>query len=59
MSIRRFYVGSHAAFEAMISAVSVHKLRPVIDTMYPLDEAREAYRHLDSGAVVGKLVIGG
>ena len=59
VSIRRFYVGSHAAFEAMISAVSVHKLRPVIDTTYPLDEAREAYRHLESGAVVGKLVIGG
>ena len=30
---------------------------PVVDKVFPWDEAREAYRYLDSGAHFGKVVI--
>jgi NADPH:quinone reductase-like Zn-dependent oxidoreductase len=59
VTVRRFYVGSRAALEAMIGAIGVHRLRPVISATFPLGDAREAYRHLASGLPVGKIVIGG
>jgi len=33
------------------------KLRPVIDSVYPLSEARQAFARLESGRVTGKVVI--
>lgn len=33
-------------------------LRPVINTVYPLDEVAQAYRSLEAGGVRGKHVIG-
>jgi NADPH:quinone reductase-like Zn-dependent oxidoreductase len=33
-----------------------HKIKPVIDAVYPFHEAREAFTHLDQGAF-GKVVI--
>ena len=43
-------------FEDMNRAIGLHKLRPVIDRVFPFDE-REALRHLESGAHFGKIVI--
>jgi NADPH:quinone reductase-like Zn-dependent oxidoreductase len=51
------FVGSRAMFEAMDRAIALHQMRPVIDRVFPLDEARAAYRHLESGAHFGKVVI--
>ena len=59
VTIRRFYVGSMLALEAMLNAVCVHQLRPVIDTTFSFDEARAAYRYLAAGGHFGKIVIGG
>jgi NADPH:quinone reductase-like Zn-dependent oxidoreductase len=59
VTIRRFYVGSRAALEAMLNAVSGHRLRPVIAASFSLDEAHAAYRHLAAGGHFGKIVIGG
>jgi NADPH:quinone reductase-like Zn-dependent oxidoreductase len=50
-------VGSRARFEAMNRAIGQHRLKPVIDAVYPLDEAAEAFRQMDRGAQFGKLVI--
>ena len=33
------------------------RIGPVIDTTYPLAEAAEAHRHLESGEHVGKIVL--
>jgi NADPH:quinone reductase-like Zn-dependent oxidoreductase len=44
-------------FEAMNRAMAVNNLRPVIDRVFPFSEAREAYRHLESGAHFGKVCI--
>ncbi|KAL4861691.1 hypothetical protein BDV12DRAFT_179867 [Aspergillus spectabilis] len=50
-------IGSRLDFEAMLAAMVRHETRPVIDQVYPLAEYREAYRRLESGQHVGKVVI--
>jgi NADPH:quinone reductase-like Zn-dependent oxidoreductase len=51
------FVGSRAMFEAMNRAVAAHELHPVIDRVFPFGETSAAYRHLESGAHFGKVVI--
>jgi NADPH:quinone reductase-like Zn-dependent oxidoreductase len=55
--LQGIYVGSRDHFEAMNRAVVVHRLRPVIDRVFGFDEARDAYRHLQSDAHFGKVCI--
>jgi NADPH:quinone reductase-like Zn-dependent oxidoreductase len=55
--VQGIYVGSRAMFEAMNRAIALHQLRPVIDRVFPFDEAVEALRYLESGAHFGKIVI--
>ena len=50
-------VGSRADFETMNRAITQHRLRPVIDRVFPFAEAKEAYRHFESRAHFGKVVI--
>jgi NADPH:quinone reductase-like Zn-dependent oxidoreductase len=57
MSLGSISVGSRADFEAMNRAIALHKLRPVIDRVFPFEEAPEAYRHFESRAHFGKVVI--
>jgi NADPH:quinone reductase-like Zn-dependent oxidoreductase len=56
--LQGIYVGSREMFETMNRAISLHKIRPVIDRVFPFAEAVAAYRHLESGAHFGKVVIG-
>jgi len=51
------FVGSRAMFEAMNRAIVEHKMRPVIDKVFPFAEVHAAYRHLESGAHFGKVVV--
>lgn len=55
--IQGTYVGSVAMFERMNAAIAQARLRPVIDRVFPFEQAREAYAHLDSGSHLGKVVI--
>ncbi|MFE6859554.1 NAD(P)-dependent alcohol dehydrogenase [Nocardia sp. NPDC057668] len=57
LSVRRIAVGSRADFEAMNAAVAAHRLRPVIDRVFPFDEAVEAYRYFAERDPFGKVVI--
>ncbi len=43
--------------EAMNRAIALHQLKPIIDRIFPLAEAREAYHYLKSGTHFGKVVI--
>lgn len=52
-----FAVGSTAMFERMNRAIEVNDMVPVIDRVYPFEEARDAYRYLLSGAHQGNVVI--
>ncbi|MER6943759.1 NAD(P)-dependent alcohol dehydrogenase [Nonomuraea sp. NPDC000554] len=57
-TVRAVAVGSRAQFLAMNRAIDVNRLRPVIDRVFPFDEAREAYGYYASGKAFGKVVIG-
>ncbi|MET7767100.1 NAD(P)-dependent alcohol dehydrogenase [Nocardia sp. NPDC005366] len=57
LSIRRIAVGSRAHFEAMNEAMTVHRIRPVLDRTFPLDEAVAAYRFYRQADPFGKVVI--
>jgi NADPH:quinone reductase-like Zn-dependent oxidoreductase len=51
------FVGSVRHFEALDAAVARGGLRPVVDRVFPFEQAREAFLHLKSGAHFGKVVI--
>lgn len=57
VAVQGIYVGSTRMFEAMNRFVVSHTLRPVIDRVFPFDQAREAFAHLESGRHFGKVVI--
>ena len=50
-------VGSREMFEAMNRAIEVNELRPVIDRVYPFEQAGDALRYMESAAHFGKIVI--
>lgn len=51
------YVGSREDFEAMNAFITEHRLRPVVDRVFPLEEASAAYDYMASGSHLGKIVI--
>ena len=55
--LRGIYVGSRQMFEAMNATIRLHRLRPVIDRVFPFDAAREAYRYMATQQHVGKVTI--
>jgi NADPH:quinone reductase-like Zn-dependent oxidoreductase len=57
LCIQAIVVGSRAMFEEMNRAIGVNRLNPVVDRVFPFEEAREAFRHLEAAGHVGKVVI--
>lgn len=51
------YVGSRAMFESMNRAIALHQMKPVVDRVFDFAQAAEAFRHMESGAHFGKIVI--
>lgn len=50
-------MATQAEFESVMSLVLDGTLEPVIDEVWPLDRAREAYERLEAGGVFGKLIL--
>jgi NADPH:quinone reductase-like Zn-dependent oxidoreductase len=44
-------------FEAMNRAITLHRLTPIVDRVFPFSEAVEAFRYMESGAHFGKVAI--
>jgi NADPH:quinone reductase-like Zn-dependent oxidoreductase len=51
------YVGSVRHFEHLNAVIERAQIQPVIDRVFPFESAPGAYRHLESGAHFGKIVI--
>ncbi|HEX8072105.1 MAG TPA: NAD(P)-dependent alcohol dehydrogenase [Pyrinomonadaceae bacterium] len=49
--------GSREMFEEMNRFIEARRLRPVIDSTFAFRDAREALRHLESGAHFGKVAV--
>jgi NADPH:quinone reductase-like Zn-dependent oxidoreductase len=56
-NVQGISVGSMQMFEAMNRAIAANGIKPVLDKVFPFDEAQAAYRHMASGAHFGKIVI--
>lgn len=50
-------MASRAEFEEMLRAAFRGAFRPVIDSVMPLDQAREAHERLEAGGQFGKIVL--
>jgi NADPH:quinone reductase-like Zn-dependent oxidoreductase len=57
LTVQGIYVGSREQMEAMLRAIALHKLQPVIDSVFSFEEAPAAFEHMAAGAHFGKIVI--
>lgn len=57
LRIQGVLVGSREMFEDMNRAIALHKMKPVVDRVFPFEEAREAFLHMQSAAHFGKICI--
>jgi NADPH:quinone reductase-like Zn-dependent oxidoreductase len=51
------FVGHRESFEAMNRAIDLHRMRPVIDQVFPLEDARAAFDHMAAGGHFGKICV--
>ncbi len=57
LSILGATMGSDNDFRQMLEFVNAHKLRPVVDKVFPLAEGDRAFSYLDEGRQFGKVVV--
>ncbi|MGE3643153.1 MAG: NAD(P)-dependent alcohol dehydrogenase [Beijerinckiaceae bacterium] len=50
-------VGSRETFEAMLRAIAIHGIEPVIDGTFTFENIREAFSRMDANAHVGKIIV--
>ena len=55
--LQGLFVGHREMFEAMNRAISLHKMKPVVDRVFPFEEAKQALQLMESGGHFGKIVI--
>jgi NADPH:quinone reductase-like Zn-dependent oxidoreductase len=56
-NLHGIFVGDKEMFETMNKAIEASGIRPVVDKVFPFDDAPAAYRYQASGQFVGKVVI--
>ena len=44
-------------FETMNQAISLHRMRPVVDRIFAMNEIQQALKYLESGAHFGKVCL--
>ncbi|GAA0886516.1 NAD(P)-dependent alcohol dehydrogenase [Sphingobacterium siyangense subsp. cladoniae] len=55
--IQGLATGSAESFLKMNRAIEINDIHPVIDTVYKIDQVKEAFKRLEQGNMVGKIVI--
>jgi len=55
--VQGIFVGSRSMFADMNRAIETNHVRPVIDRVFPFEQASQALKHLESGAHFGKVVV--
>ncbi len=56
-SLHGIMVGSRTMFEDMLKAMAANAIKPLVDKVFPFEDAREAYHTAAAGDFVGKVVI--
>jgi NADPH:quinone reductase-like Zn-dependent oxidoreductase len=57
LRVQGIYVGSRTMFEAMNAAIGLHKMRSVVDRVFPFADAPAAMEYMASGSHFGKVCI--
>ncbi len=57
LRVQGIFVGSREMFEAMNRAIALHKMKPVVDRVFPFNDAPAAFRYMESAAHFGKIAI--
>jgi NADPH:quinone reductase-like Zn-dependent oxidoreductase len=55
--VQGLLVGPRENLEALVRAVTRHRLQPIVDSTFELDAAREAFDHLAAGRHFGKVAL--
>jgi NADPH:quinone reductase-like Zn-dependent oxidoreductase len=55
--VRGIPIGSRESFEHMNRAIALHRMRPVVDRVFPWIEARAALQYMREGKHFGKIVL--
>jgi NADPH:quinone reductase-like Zn-dependent oxidoreductase len=56
-TLRSILIGSREMFRELLEAIHHNKIHPVIDKVFPFDQATGAFKYLESGAHFGKVII--
>jgi len=57
LNLHGVQVGSRTQFENLNRLLAASQIHPVIDKVFPFEQAREAYEYLNRRGHVGKVVI--
>ena len=57
LTLRSIAAGNRAHFLAMNRAITLHRLKPVIDRVFPFEDAQAAYQYFAEHSHFGKVVI--
>jgi len=57
ITIHGIFVGSRKMFEELARAVEVHRMKPVVDRVFPFEEAAAALAYMEAGGHFGKICI--
>jgi NADPH:quinone reductase-like Zn-dependent oxidoreductase len=57
LRLQGIFVGSREMFVDMNRAITMHKVRPVIDRVFPAEEIADALRYMQSGKHFGKICL--
>ncbi|WP_162052081.1 quinone oxidoreductase family protein [Pontibacter pamirensis] len=57
ISINGTTMGTAKDFAAMVAFIKERKIKPVVDKVFPLEEAEQAFRRMDEGKQFGKIVL--
>jgi NADPH:quinone reductase-like Zn-dependent oxidoreductase len=56
-TVSGIYVGSRADFEALNDFVTAHKIKPIVDKVFSLEDTPKAFDAMNEGEFFGKIVI--
>jgi NADPH:quinone reductase-like Zn-dependent oxidoreductase len=57
VDLQGVFVGSRTMFEEFNRFIATHQIRPIIDRVFPFNNALEAFHYFESGSHFGKVVL--
>ena len=57
VSILGSTMGSDQQFVEMVDFVEKHQIKPIVDSIYALEDGVAAFKHMADGAQFGKIVV--